>query len=131
MKNYSIIDMKGYAVAMRDGAARSFSEEYTENLDEFISVNQVINLVKKHSLGKDPDGFYIVNEKIFDAVFDALREWLYGVGLAKLSSKGLLECAWDDDMNEMTFWLPDKDQTHINSRPAELPNDKPKRRRKK
>lgn len=129
MKNYSVIDMNGYAIAMREGAAKSFSENYTENLDEFISINQVINIIKKHSVGIDKEGNYIINDNIFDFIFDSLREWLYGVGLAKLAAKGMLECAWDNETNEMFFWLPDKDQTQIKSKPSD--NAKPKRKRKK
>ena len=121
MENYSIIDLIGYATAMRQGAAKSFAEDYSENLDEFISVNQVINLIKKNNLGIDEEGYYLINEDIFNQVFDEIRDWLYGVGLAKLASKGFIECAWDNDSNEMVFWLANKDKTSISGKP--LNND--------
>jgi hypothetical protein len=119
MENYSIIDLEGYAKAMRDGAASSFEKDYTENLDEFISVGQVINMIKKNNLGLDEEGNYLINEQIFDDVFNDIRDWLYGVGLSKLASKGFVDCAWDDESNEMVFWLANKDKTNIPAKPSQ------------
>ena len=101
---YSITDLENYAVYLRDSAASSFSENYTENLDDFISVKQVINLIKKRSLGTDEEGNLTIDSNAFDNTFDDIRTWLYGVGLAKLSAKGIIECAWDNDLNQMIFW---------------------------
>jgi len=118
METYSIIDLKGYAKAMRDGAASSFEKDYTENLDDFITIEQVINLIKKNNLGLDEDGNYIINSDIFDEVFGDIRDWLYGVGLSKLAAKGFVDCAWDDEANEMVFWLANKDKTNIPAKPS-------------
>ena len=123
MESYSIIDLEGYAKAMRDGAASSFEKDYTENLDEFISIGQVINLIKKNNLGLDEEGNYLINEQIFDDVFNDIRDWLYGVGLAKLASKGFVDCSWDDDSNEMVFWLANKDKTNIPAKPSQDNNE--------
>lgn len=117
MDNYSIIDMDGYAVAIREGAAKSFAEEYTENLDDIITINQVVKLVEEHSLGQDEDGNHIINEEVFDFLFEEVRVWIYEVGLAKLASQGYLDCAWDDESNEMVFWLADNKQTTIDNKP--------------
>lgn len=119
MENYSIVDMNGYASAMRENVAKSFSEDYSENLDEFISLEQVIGLVEQHSLGLDEESNHIINEEVFNDIFDDLREWMYSVGLSKLASKGFVECAWDNDLNEMVFWLADKNKTSIPTKPLE------------
>jgi hypothetical protein len=119
MENYSIIDLEGYAKAMRDGAASSFEKDYTENLDEFISIGQVINLIKKNNLGLDEEGNYLINEQIFDDVFNDIRNWLYEVGLCKLAAKGFVDCSWDDASNEMVFWLANKDKTKIPAKPSQ------------
>jgi hypothetical protein len=118
METYSIIDLEGYAKAMRDGAASSFEKDYTENLDDFITIEQVINLIKKNNLGLDEDGNYIINSDIFDEMFGEIRDWLYGVGLSKLAAKGFVDCAWDDEANEMVFWLANKDKTNIPAKPS-------------
>jgi len=123
MESYSIIDLEGYAKAMRDGAASSFEKDYTENLDDFITIPQVINMIKKNNLGLDNEGNYLINEEIFDDVFNDIRDWLYGVGLAKLASKGFVDCSWDDDANEMVFWLANKDKTNIPAKPSQDNNE--------
>jgi hypothetical protein len=114
---YSIIDLHNYALSLRENAARSFTEDYTENLDEFISLAQIINLIKKHSLGKDEEGNYLIHSTVFDETFNEIRNWLYGVGLARLAAKGLVECAWDNDLNEMIFWLSNDTKTTIPNKP--------------
>lgn len=123
MESYSIIDLEGYAKAMRDGAASSFEKDYTENLDDFITIPQVINMIKENNLGLDDEGNYLINEDIFDDVFNSIRDRLYEVALAKLAAKGLIECAWDDDSNDMVFWLANKDKTTISSKPSKDSDD--------
>jgi len=123
MENYSIMDLEGYAKAMRDGAASSFEENYTEDLDEFITIPQVINMVKKNNLGLDEEGNYIINEDIFNEIFEGIRNQLYEVGLCKLAAKGFVDCAWDDDSNEMVFWLANKDKTEIPAKPSKDNDD--------
>ena len=116
MENYSIIDLEGYAKAMR--AASSFEKDYTENLDDFITIPQVINMVKKNNLGLDEEGNYLINEDIFNEIFEGIRNQLYEVGLCKLAAKGFVDCAWDDESNEMVFWLANKDKTEIPAKPS-------------
>lgn len=118
MNRYSIVDLDNYAITLREGVAKSFSEEYTENLDDFISINQVKNLIIKYSLGLDQNDNYIITTKLFNKVFNEIREWLYGVGLAKLAAKGYVECAWDSDKNEMIFWMPDDDKSKVSNKPS-------------
>jgi hypothetical protein len=118
VETYSIVDLEGYANSIREGAAKSFTETYTENLDEFISIDQVIGLVKEYSVGKDEEDNYLITEENFNEIFEAVRDRLYTVGLSRLAAKGLVECAWDDETNEMVFWLSDAGETHISNRPS-------------
>lgn len=119
MDTYSVIDLEGYAYSVRDAAAKSFTETYNENLDEFISINQIIELIRENSIGKDEDNNYLITQDIFEEIFEEIRNRLYTVGLAKLAAKGLVECAWDDESNEMIFWLSDEEKTKIENRPKE------------
>lgn len=123
MESYSIIDLEGYAKAMRDGAASSFEKDYKEDLDEFITIPQVINMIKNNNLGLDEEGNYLINEDIFDEMFESIRNQLYEVGLSKLAAKGFIDCAWDDDSNQMVFWLANKDQTSISAKPSKDSNE--------
>lgn len=107
---YSIIDLDGYAESIRDFAAKSFLENYNENLDEYISIEQVKNIIIGYSLGQDEESNYLLNEEVFNDTFEDVREWIFNVGVAKLAAKGFVECAWDDDANEMVFWAKDNDK---------------------
>lgn len=118
--SYSITDIDGFAQTIRDGAARSISENYTENLDDFISIGQIRSIVQDKSIGIDDDGLLMITEELFDEIFEHIRETIYQVGLSKLAANGQIECAWDDEKNEMTFWLASEkygDQ-NINSLPS-------------
>jgi hypothetical protein len=120
-KTFSITNMDGFAEAIRDGAAKSISETYTENLEHFITLNQVTQLVKKHSLGQDDSGEYVITEEIFDNIFEEIRSSIYQAGLSKLAANGHIECSWDDNNNEMVFWLSTKSgQLDINSLPSNI-----------
>ena len=64
MPNYVIDDINSFAFHIRENVAKSFTETYTENLEEFISIKQIINLVDKKSKKKDSNGKFIINERI-------------------------------------------------------------------
>jgi hypothetical protein len=107
---YAIIDVDGYAVQMRDAAAKSISSDTNENLDEYISLKQMINLVEEFCLGHDDEDRPLLNEETNEQIFEEAVLWIHDVGLAKLASKDLVECAWDSEMNEMVFWSKPKEQ---------------------
>jgi hypothetical protein len=101
---HAILNLDKYAAYMRRKAALSYADNYSENLDEFISINQMCQMIKEFSLGKDEEGRYLIDEKSYFELFDAIKLRLYNVGLAKLAAKDLLECGWDNKKNEMIFW---------------------------
>jgi hypothetical protein len=102
--NYSITDLDGFASAVRSGASIELDSNHNEDLDNFISISQVIELTKKHSSGVDEEDNLIINEETYNSIFDEVFEWIYGIAVARMASKGLIECAWDDEINEMVFW---------------------------
>ena len=52
----------------------------------------------------------MINSEVFNDTFDDVREWFYEAGLSKLAAKGVIECAWDDDSNQMVFWVKNNEQ---------------------
>lgn len=106
-KLYSVFDLKGYAVEMRNAAAKSLKEDYSENLDDYISLEQVYNIVAKESVAVDDEDRYVLSEESNDLIFEHIRVWIYNCGLAKLAANDMIECAWDDKSNEMVFWVKD------------------------
>jgi hypothetical protein len=101
---YAIVDLDGYAREMRDAAAKSLSTHCDENLDEFISLDQMINLVKTECVGFDSNDHPLLDEDSNEKIYEHTVTWIHNVGLAKLAAKGLVECAWDEKINEMVFW---------------------------
>jgi hypothetical protein len=118
---YAITDLEGYASQMREAAASSISENSSEdNLDEYITLDQMIGLVKTNCLGFDDNNHPLLNEQKNQYIFEEAATWIHNFGLAKLAAKDFVECAWDDELNEMVFWHKETPK-----------NDKPKRKRKR
>ena len=103
---YAITDLEGYASQMRDAAAQSLTDtgECTDNLDDFISIDQMINMIKNECLGFDDENRPLLDEQTNEKIFEDTSVWIHNVGLAKLAAKDLVECAWDNESNEMVFW---------------------------
>lgn len=118
---YAIVDLNGYVSQMREVAAQSISENSSEdNLDSYISLDQMVGLVKSNCLGFDDQEHPLLNEETNQKIFEEVTTWIHNIGLAKLAAEDLVECAWDDKLNEMVFWQKETPK-----------NDKPKRKRKR
>jgi hypothetical protein len=107
MKNevYAIMNMEKFAAYVREKAALSIASNYDEDLDEFISIKQVCMIVQDCSVGKDENERCLLDEEGRELLSELLRVRLYNVGLAKLAAADKLQCAWDDESNEMVFWV--------------------------
>lgn len=101
---YAIVDIEGYVKEMRIAAAKSIVDSFDDNLDEFITINQMINLVEEECLGFDDKIRPLLDEDTNEKIYELTVGWIHNVGLAKLAAKGLIECAWDDCSNEFIFW---------------------------
>ena len=113
MKTYSITDSLEFARIMRNCAAESLSEEYTgeaksysdEDLDMIVTLSQVESIISEHSIGVTEDDEEIIDNDIFNNIFDETRNLIYQSAMSQLAAKGLVECAWDDEENKMIFWV--------------------------
>lgn len=105
---HAIVNLDRYAAYIRRRAALSFSEEYEEDLDEFITIKQTAGLIAENSIGKDESGLYLIDEGSHKKLFEAVRLRLYNAGLSKLAARDYLECAWDQEKDEMVFWAKKK-----------------------
>jgi len=101
---YAITNVEGYAAEMRQAAANSLSSDTDDNLDEYISITQMINLVKTECVGFDDNDRPLLNEDANEKIYNSAITWIHNVGLARLAAQNLVECAWDDESNEMVFW---------------------------
>lgn len=101
---YSIINIESYAKDMRKAAAENISKNSKDNLDEYITIDQMIGLLKKNCLGFDDESRPLLHERANQKIFEEASVWIHNVGLAKLSGLDLVECAWDSELQEMVFW---------------------------
>ena len=101
---YAIVDLDGYVSQMREAAAKSISPDNTDNLDNYISLTQMTNLVTEFCLGYDDENRPLLDEDTNEKIFEETAVWIHNIGLAKLAAQDLIQCAWDDKLNEMVFW---------------------------
>lgn len=125
---YAIVDLSGYAYQMRQAAAESLCDNYSDDLNDYISVDQMIGLVKEECVGFDDQNRPLLNEETNANIFDKAAVWIHNVGLARLASQDLVECAWDNKTNEMIFWAKQERQNNVEPDPQ---NKSKKRRNKK
>ena len=126
---YAITNIQGYAVEMREAAAKSLNANSEDNLDNYISVNQMINLVKSECVGFDDNNRPLLNEDANEKIYDSTVTWIQNVGLAKLAAEDLVQCAWDSENNEMVFWA--NPETTKTKKKKETNGTSNKRRNKK
>jgi hypothetical protein len=105
MENYFIIDdIYKYIEHLRHCAAEHIHKNYDENLDDYITLDQLHKTVLEKTKKKGKN--IIITESANIELFEIICDWIYGVGLARLASQNLVECAWDDQQNCMVFWSP-------------------------
>ena len=119
MSEYSITELSNFAETIRDGAASDLSGGKYDSkiIHTFITLNQVINIIKKENLGLDNDGLFVINEGIFDNIFEQVSSIIYQSALCKVASQDLIQCAWDDEQNKMVFWVGSNSEKIIDSNP--------------
>lgn len=114
---YTITDLDGYIHQVRATAANFLTENSFEedDLDDFISVRQLTNLVRNSCIGFDDNDRPLLDEDTNEKIFETTVTWIHNVGLAKLAGQDLIECAWDDENNEMIFWPKKKASNNAKS----------------
>lgn len=106
-KRYVIKELQIFAKEIREVVALSFEADDLKDIDEYISINQVINIINEHAL-YFRDNLPVIDEETLDEICLDIKTLIFNVGLSKLAAKGLLECSWSDKDNEFVFWIPKK-----------------------
>ena len=105
---YSIADLEGFCREVRRMVAFDMQEADNKMddkyLDEFITVKQVEGIVHEKCLGEE-DGKIYLNIETYEDIANTVGEQIFGASLSKLAAEGILEVAWDDEINDMVFWL--------------------------
>lgn len=110
--NYIIEKKSKFCKALIKSAAKMLSNEEHNNINEFITIDQCIDIVKEKCLGTDSAGRYIIDEDSYLEMLIDVSEQIYQSALSKLASQDIIQCAWDENKNSMVFWI-DGDQGNV------------------
>lgn len=100
-KLVKIKDVDRMAKHLRRDIAKSQAIALKE-LKQFITQDETISLIKQYC-EKNDDGELMVNTKILDKIFQEMYNWIVGIELSKLASKGVFDVYWSEEQNCMTF----------------------------
>lgn len=116
-RTYALTDVHGYAFDMRLAAADHICENNDEDdLDSYISINQILNIIEEQNLGYDDENRPLINQQITEDIFETIAVWIHNVGISKLAGLNLIECAWDSELNDMVFWGNQNDEPNKSRR---------------
>jgi hypothetical protein len=102
---FVIDDLNGYSTQMRSAAAQHIKAYSFNNLDNYVTLNQVIQTVIENSRGYDDQDRVIVRTEDHENIFNQLVMRLYHTSLCKMASKDEIQCAWNNETNIMEFWI--------------------------
>lgn len=88
------------------------SEEDIKELNSVLTQKESLVIVeqnaKKQVNKNTKEVRYIIDEKIFADILEALNSRLVSNLLANLSKQGLIESAYDESLNDFVFWVKDE-----------------------
>ena len=105
----AVVDMDGYV----EEIARAVTEELSpgtnpSDLYNYCTKEQIVGIVQENCLGFSEDDEPLINFEVFNTIFNSVLQRVQNGALSKLAAEGYLECAWDDEINDMVFWLADE-----------------------
>lgn len=84
-----------------------------KELKFYITQNEVISLIRQYAK-VDKNGQLMVNCAILDKIFKEVYNWIVGVEISKLASKGDFDVYWSDEKNSMVFATTQEKEKDIN-----------------
>lgn len=131
--NYIIDDLDQFTDSTRRLVYNGFGKGSVEDPDEFTELvtkispdeEQELNKILSHdealvivkSMAKEQHhkyenrSRYLIDEKIFTEIIEALNARLVSNILTSLANKGMIESAYDSDINDFVFWVKDDENT--------------------
>lgn len=106
MSLYIIKDMQKFCKTIRDEAVVSLSANISKktDIDEFITIKQCEEIVGRKCISHDDYGRLILNKDLYVDILQEIAEQIYQSALSKLAASDIIECAWDEKLQKMTFW---------------------------
>lgn len=125
-ENYIIDDLEEFTQSARKLVYNGFGKGAVEDPDEFTKLitditpeefeelNQVLsqqeailivkNIAKEQKHKYNKTSRYVIDEKIFSQIIEAMNARLVSNILTSLASKGMIESAYDPEINDFVFW---------------------------
>lgn len=86
------------------------AEELNRILTQSESVQIIKTFIKQKTNKKTGKIIYMLSDKIFANIIEELNMRMISNMLHKLANDGLLEIAYDSDINDFIFWAKDKNE---------------------
>lgn len=103
-ETYSVTEVEGYCNAIANSIAEEFSSS-VEDVYQYCSLAEIKNILEENCVGHDEDDRPIINMDVHNAIFQNVLLRVQNIAISQLASEGYLECAWDEELNDMVFWL--------------------------
>ena len=113
-QRYIITDILGFCRSTRQLVIEELKNQTTsteklseKEINSFITLKQVEEIARDNSLEKDSEQI-VIDINAYEEIYDQISNIIFGSALSKLAAEGFLEVAWDDNLNDMVFWVSDK-----------------------
>lgn len=97
-----IDDLEGFSDTIRREVVSTYGMGDDEDL---VTTGQIMGYVASR-FWEEGGGFVLDDESLEEVVKFAV-DTLLGSCMSKMASEGELECAWDEEKNDMVLWLPE------------------------
>lgn len=92
----------------------SFTDEERKEIDDVLNKKECTTIVKdisrriKHKTTKEIK--YIINNRMLFQIIENVNQRLVSNVIKNLVAKGLLESAFDEELNDFVFWAKERDE---------------------
>lgn len=105
---FSIVNMKEYCNSIVDTIAQEMKIDLKNEILEFVSLKQIEGIVNENCIEHNEENQPIINVESHIKILDDVYTIVQSTALSQLAADGYLECAWDEEINDMIFWLKDQ-----------------------
>lgn len=106
-QKYAVSDMNGYVDAIVETTSEEL-ETIKQEVLELVSKEQIVAIINEQCDEYDDQQRPIIDQDIHINIIESTLTIVQNIALSQLASEGILECAWDDNLNEMVFWLAEE-----------------------
>jgi hypothetical protein len=108
---YVVTNINKFSKAVRKEAVKVLYKEIPDSdLDEYVTIKQCSSILKK--VAHKIDGEFYLNEDMYVELIEEIANQIHQSALSKLASQDIIQCAWDDEKEQMVFWVDNDKDNH-------------------